>query len=51
MRQYVGRPVRHLVLLSRDVATAVLVQLERHNGPPELGRVVIYVTQRLSTTA
>jgi len=47
----VGRPVRHLVLLARDVVTAVLVQLERQDGHPELGRAIPYVTQRLSTTA
>ncbi len=46
----VGRPVRHLVLLARDVVTAVLVPLERQDGHPGLGRAIPYVTQRLSTT-
>jgi len=32
------------------VVTAVLVQLERQDGHPELGRPIPYVTQRLSTT-
>jgi len=43
--------VRHPVPLARDVVTAVLVQLERQNGHPELRRPIPYVTQRLSTTA
>ncbi len=54
----VGRPaaeqrsqrVRHLAPLARNVVTAVLVQLERQNGHPGLGRAIPYVTQRLSTT-
>ncbi len=37
--------------LARNVVTAVLVQLERHNGHPEFGRVIPYVTLHLSTTA
>jgi len=32
------------------VVTAVLVQLERQDGHPELRRPIPYVTQRLSTT-
>ncbi len=34
----VSGPVRHPVLLARDVVTAVLVQLERQDGHPELRR-------------
>ncbi len=47
----ISRPVRHLVPLARNVVTAVLVQLERHDGHPAFGRATPYVTQRLSTTA
>ena len=38
MRQYVRRPVRHLVRLSRDVVAAVLVQLEGQGGHPGAAR-------------
>ncbi len=39
------------MLLPRNVAAAVLVQLERQNGHPGLEEAIPYVTQRLSTTA
>ena len=47
----IGWPVRHPVLLPWDVMAAVLVQLEWQDGHPEFGRVIPYVTRRLSTTA
>jgi len=47
----IGRPVRHPMSLARDVMTAVLVQLERHEGHPGFGSAIPYVTPRLSTTA
>src|SRR5829696_8012818 len=47
----VGRPVRDLALLSRDVVAAVLVQLERHDRHPGAGKGALsYATQLLSTS-
>src|SRR5215212_866219 len=47
----VGRPVRDLAPLSRDVVAAVLVQLERHDRHPGAGkRALSYATQLLSTS-
>ncbi|HEY0205478.1 MAG TPA: NAD(P)-dependent oxidoreductase, partial [Acetobacteraceae bacterium] len=39
------------VPLARDATTAILVQLERQDGRPEMGKTVPYVTQRLRTIA
>ena len=47
----IASSVNHTVGLPRDVMAAVLVQLERHSGHPEFGRVIRNDTLRLNTTA
>src|SRR6476661_905884 len=44
-RDVIGSPIRHSVLLLRDVMTAILVRFEWHGGCPGSGTLPLYTVQ------